>query len=101
MAVETRVSEDGNLLIISINGAFDFALLNDFRKAYSNDECTPNKFIVDLRSTSTIDSSALGMLLNMKRHLNKPDGEIKIINCNDVIKKVLRITSFNKKFTIE
>ena len=101
MGVESKLSEDGKLLIISISGAFDFTLLNDFRKAYSDDAVSPDKYIVDMRNTSTIDSSALGMLLNMKRHLNRQDGDIRIINCNDVVKKVFRITSFDKKFIIE
>jgi anti-anti-sigma factor len=56
---------------------------------------------VDMRETSAIDSSALGMLLNMKRFLNKSDKEIKIKNCNQVVKKVFQITNFNQKFTIE
>jgi anti-anti-sigma factor len=101
MTVESRLSEDGKLLVISIDGAFDFVLLNDFRQAYCDNTISPEKFIVDMRKTSTIDSSALGMLLNMKRQLNKPDGDIRIINCNDVVKKVFRITSFDKKFIIE
>ena len=101
MPVDTKFSQDGKLLIVSIDGNFDFSLLNEFRQSYFESSVAPEKFIVDLRNTKTIDSSALGMLLNMKRYLNKADGEIRIINCNETVKKVLHITSFNKKFTIE
>ena len=101
MTIETRVSKDDKTLVISISGNFDFTLLNEFRKAYSEAKGLADNYIVDLRSTPTIDSSALGMLLNMQRHLNQPDGKIKIINCNQVVSKVLRITSFDKKFILE
>jgi len=101
MTIETRVSKDDKTLVISISGNFDFTLLNEFRKAYSEAKGLADSYIVDLRSTATIDSSALGMLLNMQRHLNQPDGKIKIINCNQVVGKVLRITSFDKKFILE
>ena len=101
MTIETKFSEDGKLLVIHIKGKFDFTMLNEFRQAYCDVANGVNNYVVDMRDTSTIDSSALGMLLNMKRHLNLKDGEIKIINCNDIVNKVLHITNFNKKFIIE
>ena len=101
MTIETKLSEDGKLLVIRIKGNFDFTMLNEFRQTYCDVAKGVNNYMVDMRDTSTIDSSALGMLLNMKRHLNLQDGEIKIINCNPTVKKVLRITNFNKKFSIE
>lgn len=101
MSISTKLSTDDDLLVISITGKFDFTLLNEFRNAYSNDADRAGNYIVDMRNVSTIDSSALGMLLNMNRYLGSPDKEIRIINCNEVVKKVFHITSFNKKFTIE
>ena len=101
MPVNAKFSQDDKLLIISIDGKFDFNLLNEFRDSYTDFPGAAEAFVVDLRNTVTIDSSALGMLLNMKRHLKLPDGKIKIINCNETVSKVLHITSFNKKFAIE
>lgn len=101
MTVEARILEDKESLLISIKGRFDFTLLNEFRQAYSTDTATPVRVVIDMCNTSSIDSSALGMLLNMQRHLNKSDGEISIINCNGDIKKVLEITHFEKKFDLK
>lgn len=101
MSVNTRLSKDDLLLVISIDGKFDFSLLDEFRAAYTDYANKSLKFIIDMRNTSTIDSSALGMLLNMQRHLKSPDGDISIINCNHVVGKVFKITNFNRKFTIE
>ena len=101
MNVETRVSED-NVYTIFVKGDFNFLLLNEFRNAYSSKEAgQARKHIVDLAKTDTIDSSALGMLLNMQRHLEKGDGEISLINPNEVVMKIFNITHFGKKFNIE
>ena len=100
MTVETKLTENDELLVISIKGAFDFSMLDDFRIAYTRDIEKSTRVVIDMRDTLSINSSALGMLLNMQRHLDKDDGEIKVINCNDVVKKIFNITHFNKKFTI-
>lgn len=101
MSVDQRMSDD-NVFTISVKGDFNFLLLKGFRDAYSCDDALKaRKHIVDLAKTSTIDSSALGMLLNMQRHLEKGDGEITITNSNAVVQKIFNITHFGKKFNIE
>ena len=101
MNVESRFSDDHKLFTISIRGDFDFFLLKDFREAYSGKGVESAKVVVDMSRTETIDSSALGMLLNMQKHLKKSDREITITNCNDVVGKIFDITHFSKKFIIE
>jgi len=101
MTVEARFTDDNTILVVGIKGKFDFSLLNDFRRAYSDASVDFKNAVIDLRGATTIDSSALGMLLNMQRYLKKSDGEIKIINCNKDILKIFHISHFNKKFTIE
>ena len=101
MSVKTSLSED-NVYTIFVKGDFNFLLLNEFREAYSNEDALQaRKHIVDLEKTDTIDSSALGMLLNMQRHLEKDDCEITLINPNPVVQKIFNITHFGKKFSIE
>lgn len=100
--VVTRLSDDNVTFTIAVNGNFSFSLLNEFRNAYSSNEASLAKnVIIDMRMTDTVDSSALGMLLNMKQYLNKADGEIHIINCNKFVGKIFDITNFKKKFTLE
>lgn len=101
MSIETKFTDDNELLMISIKGTFDFSMLNEFRAAYSGEMDKSIKIVIDMRDTSSINSSALGMLLNMQRYLNKDDGEIEIINSNDVVQKIFNITHFNNKFNIK
>lgn len=101
MKIEKRLTDSNTILTIAVKGDFNFLLLNEFRDAYSSDEAVAaRKLVVDLARTETIDSSALGMLLNMQRHLDKKDGEITIINSNSVVQKIFKITHFGKKFNI-
>jgi anti-anti-sigma factor len=57
--------------------------------------------IIDLRETDYMDSSALGMLLNMKKTLGESVSSITISNCRPQLKKILQISRFDKKFDID
>lgn len=101
MTVEAKLTDDDKILRLSIMGNFDFAVLREFRKAYSDPDFQHCKIIVDLAHTSSMDSSALGMLLALQTYFNKPDGDIHILNANSEIRKILDITHFDEKFTIK
>lgn len=97
------VHKKDNETIISLDARFDFACVEEFREAYESAKqgAGSNQFVVDLRNTQHMDSSALGMLINMKKFWNAGAGEIKIINANPQIRKILTISRFDKQFTIE
>lgn len=98
MSVICNLSEDNNDLTISIGGRFDYELMSDFRTAYDKTKY-PN-YIIDLRETEYIDSSALGMLIAMKKGL-ADDANISIVNCRPDAKKLLQIARFDQKFNVE
>lgn len=98
MPIESNLSSDSTTLTIGVVGRFDFEMVQDFRNAYSAHKNVG--YIIDMRSTEHMDSSALGMLLNMRKTLG--DGaSIAIVNCRPQIKKILTISRFDKKFKIE
>ncbi|MGR6874427.1 STAS domain-containing protein [Pseudomonas sp. HK3] len=92
------VDNSGGVLQIAIKGRFDFNILEEFRDAYSEKQGAGDKFVVDLAQTEYIDSSALGMLLNMKNHLGAEDRQIEIKNCQPNLMKIFSIAHFDKKF---
>lgn len=101
MSISTRFLEEANEFQIVVDGKFDFSLLNEFRDAYENAPASAKKYAIDMRSVEMIDSSALGMLLKMKRSLNLADGEMGIINCNSNVKKILNIAKFELMFSVQ
>jgi len=92
------VNESGSDITIAIKGRFDFNILQEFRNAYSDFQGAGKKFTIELAETEYIDSSALGMLLNMKNHLGCEDREIAIRNCQPNLMKIFSIAHFDKKF---
>lgn len=99
MGIETSIDTDNKHVTISVEGTFCFNLVQDFRSSYS--KRFDHHFTVDLRKVNYIDSAALGMLLNMKNYLEQPDGMIRIVNTLPQVRKVLLISRFDKKFSIE
>jgi anti-anti-sigma factor len=99
MPVTPQLSEDRQQLTIFITGRFDFASHQDFRAAYAN---TPGglRYVVDLRGTSYLDSSALGMLLLLRDHAGGERAQISITNCSADVSKILAISNFGKLFQV-
>ena len=101
MGINWNTSQtDQQEAVIGIDGRFDFSLVNEFRDTYTVLGDSHSKFTLDLRNTEHLDSSALGMLLNMRKHLGE-SANITIKNSRPQIKKILTISKFDKKFNIE
>ena len=97
MGVTAQQSDDGKTVTIAVDGRFDFLVHKDFRNVYK-DYDTGVKFRVNLSGTEFLDSSALGMLLLLKKHSNS---EVIIEKPSEEVKRVLTIANFDKVFTIE
>ncbi len=101
MPLHRQFSIDGKELIISIKGKFDFSLVQEFRQAYSDVGDQQPTVFIDLRETEYLDSSALGMLLNMRKALGQSVKSIHIINCRPEVRSIFDISRFDKLFVIE
>ncbi|WP_026374475.1 STAS domain-containing protein [Aestuariibacter salexigens] len=100
MSVEKLLSDDGNALTIVMDQKFDFSKVQDFRMAYSDVGDGLKEVTVDLKDTDYMDSSALGMLLNMQKTLSDRVSTFKIAHCKPQVMKILKISRFDKKFDI-
>lgn len=100
MSISISASDDNKTATIKINGRFDFSLHNDFRKSYKDISLSAGKYIVDLRNTDYLDSSALGMLLLLKEHAESQSSSVNLVNFSEDIKEILTIASFDKLFTL-
>jgi len=100
MTVIPELSEDKKQLTIAIKGRFDFASHQDFRSAYEKQNYTPKVFIVDLKETTYLDSSALGMLLLLRDHAGGDNADVRLSNVSPDVKKILAISNFEKLFTV-
>lgn len=100
MSITVTQSADGSELVIKIQGRFDFSVHQSFRNAYENVKKEPTRYTIDMKDTSYIDSSALGMLLLLRDHAGGEAADISIVHCNADIKKILTISNFEQLFKI-
>lgn len=93
------VSQQEGSLIITLPARFDSHIIDSFRDAYcSIPSDSELKYVIDLAQTEYIDSSALGMLLNFKHHVQAGDGIVCIKNCKPKLKHIFEMSSFTSMF---
>jgi len=100
MSISSSLSADGNELQINIEGRFDFSSHSGFRTTYEELETKVDSYVIDMKSASYLDSSALGMLLLLRDYAGGNNANIRISNCNEDIRKVLAISNFEQLFDI-
>lgn len=100
MSITTTLSDDGKKVTITVSGRFDFSSHQDFIKAFKDHPKGEKNFVVDLSSAEYMDSSAMGMLLQMREHSAKACDCMVLANGNEVIQEILRIANFGKLFTL-
>ena len=100
MTVSSDVSPEQNEITIHVSGRFDFSAHHDFQHSYTKYAKGEKKFVVDLQDVDYMDSSAMGMLLQLREHSNKEAGGVVLANGSDGIREILRIANFDKLFTL-
>lgn len=98
MAVTAEVA--GNTVTIKMQGRFDFSIHQDFVKVYKEYSRGEKSFVVDLSGADYMDSSAMGMLLQLRDYGVK-GSKVELVKANDSIKEILRIANFDKLFDID
>jgi anti-anti-sigma factor len=101
MSITSDLSDNGETLTINVQGRFDFSALQLFRSSYEKVNPKPKKFIIDLKDSDYLDSSALGMLLALRDYGGGDNADISIVNCNADIKKILVITKLDELFSVK
>jgi HptB-dependent secretion and biofilm anti anti-sigma factor len=91
-------SKDGSEITISLPEKFDFQLHKEFRQAYEEDGV--KSLVLDMNKTQYMDSSALGMLLQLKEYADSNNSKMSIKNASNNIMQIMQIAHFDKLFTI-
>ncbi|OLQ95038.1 anti-anti-sigma factor [Vibrio ponticus] len=99
MSVTTEIDTESKQVTIYVKGAFGFNLIQDFKRCYADKR--GYGFTIDLRMVDYIDSAGLGILINMQNYLEQADGQIRLTNTLPQVRKVLAISRFDKKFSIQ
>lgn len=101
MTVKTYISEDNKHISIKVDQRFDFSQHQNFRNAYSKCTNKDTLFTLDLSETEYMDSSALGMILLLKDHVESIGSKMVISKPSETVNKILEIAQFHRLMTIE
>lgn len=101
MEITSSYQNQGKVLVVDVGTKFDFSKVEDFRNAYGELGADVSHITVDLSRTEYMDSSALGMLLNMQKTLAERELTYSIENARPQVDKILKISRFDKKFDIK
>ncbi len=101
MTITANLSPDGNELTIIVQGRFDFSSLQQFKNTYEKVSPKPKSYLIDLKDSDYLDSSALGMLLSLRDFAGGDEANIRITGANADIKKILVITKLDELFKVE
>ena len=100
MSITSQIGPNGNTVTIRVEGRFDFSAHQAFRETYEHLDSDISEYRIDLQDASYLDSSALGMLLLLRDYAGGDHANIKIVNCNDEVKKIFAISNFEQLFDI-
>ncbi len=100
MPITCSKTNGSDQVTIKVTGRFDFSNHQEFIKAYKDEPKGEKNYIVELSDAEYMDSSAMGMLLQLREYSTKQKDCVVLANCNDAIHEILRIANFHKIFTV-
>ncbi|MCE9624683.1 MAG: STAS domain-containing protein [Deltaproteobacteria bacterium] len=99
--MRVNAKEVGDICILEIEGEVDAEHSAQLKKAIvkARDEFAKH-FILDLSRVSFIDSTGLGVLISLMRHLNENSGRLKLAGLQDEVRSIFEITRLYKVFDL-
>lgn len=98
MNIQKQKSSDGKQIVLVLPEKFDYELHKVFKDAY--EDVNEEVMVLDMGNTKFMDSSALGMLLQLKEYSEKYNKEIIIKKVSDSVLNILQIAHFDKLFKL-
>ena len=90
--------DDG--FLIRVDGVFDYTLHTDFKDVINKiKEEAPLSCTVDMSGVSSMDSSALGMMMLLRSELISTGQVIDIVHCQPQIYLLFKTANFDRYFT--
>ena len=98
--LQTNQTSDYKGLVITVTGQFNLELHRDFRKAFEAEGRNFERYAVDLRDCTGMDSAGLGMLLILRDHAGLGKDDLVISGAGSSVRQVLSFANFDQLFTI-
>lgn len=92
--------DDTNYKVIRLNDdSLALTKLDELKNQLQNEINNGNKYLgIDMSEVTSINSSGLGILINCLKVATDNKGSIKILNANDKVLNIFKITKLNTVF---
>lgn len=100
--MEYEVIQHEDYLVIEIHDEINFENSKDLKNIIkgNSDLSQYNQYIIDLEHVNFIDSSGLGTLVSLLTYLKKSNGSLLLVNINENIEELFKLTRLNEFFEI-
>jgi anti-sigma B factor antagonist len=99
--MEHKTRQDGNVTVVELTGEIDVSCapqLKDLLQGLIDEG--KNQLLIDLTGVPFMDSTGLGIFINALKRSRQANGEIKLVNPQEGLRKVFSITQTDKVFSI-
>ena len=86
---------DGDCITLHVNDRFDFSVHRSFHEACLA-RPRARSYVIDLEGVTSMDSSALGMLLLLREHAGGEDADIRVVNAGDDLRNTFRVAGLDR-----
>lgn len=98
----TSIEDKKHYLLLKLIGDLDVYSKQDFKEFTENSLKDIDKdLVIDLEKLDYIDSTGLGMFINIYKEQKDKDRSVKVINPKKNVKKLFKITDLTNIFDME
>ena len=99
---KANIEEGNDHLLVELIGDLDVYSKENFSKFCDESLKDKNEnLIIDLEKLDYIDSTGLGMFINIYKDQKEKEKSVKVINAKENIKKLFKITDISDLFEME
>lgn len=99
--MKLNIQRNGDEVVVALNGELDTVTTAQMGEELNRIiEMASNQLIIDCKDLEYISSSGLRFFMQLKRHSEQQNGTVTLINMNQDVKEVFRISGFHHIFNI-
>jgi anti-anti-sigma factor len=99
--MKINIQRNGDEVVVALNGELDTVTTAQMGEELNRIiEMASNQLIIDCKDLEYISSSGLRFFMQLKRHSEQQNGTVTLINMNQDVKEVFRISGFHHIFNI-
>lgn len=99
MALTSDSDADGECITLHVTDRFDFSVHRSFHDACLA-QPRARSYVIDLEGVTSMDSSALGMLLLLREHAGGEEADIRVVSASTELRNTFRVAGLDRLLTV-